>query len=146
MREIKFRVWHKYEKKWIGLTYWNIVLYGKHFHLENVKGNEILGRDMELVEFTGLKDNTKWEQLTPDEQNIWLDSNKTKEEWEGKEIYEGDIIVSELLGYRGVPICDEYTSLMDFHHAVIEYGAEAKDLEIIGNIYENPELLEENNQ
>jgi len=44
------------------------------------------------MQYTGLKDSTKWEQLTELEQQDWIKSGKTKEEWNGKEIYEGDIV------------------------------------------------------
>ena len=47
-------------------------------------------------QFTGLYDNTKWEELTVDEQAEFLypkDGGKhSKEEWKGKPIFEGDII------------------------------------------------------
>ena len=45
-----------------------------------------------LMQYTGLKDNTKWDNLTHEEQRMWLDSGKTEDEWDGKEIYEGDIV------------------------------------------------------
>jgi hypothetical protein len=43
-----------------------------------------------LMQFTGLHDSTKWEQLTETEQKKWLESH-TQEEWNGKEIYESDL-------------------------------------------------------
>lgn len=58
-----------------------------------------------------------------------------------KEICEGDIIKSKLLRYDGVPIYDGYTSVVDFYHSIVEFSAESKDLEIIGNVFENKELL-----
>jgi hypothetical protein len=58
--------------------------------------------DPETVgQFTGLYDNTKWEQLTGKEQSAWLNStyqkdgktlNHAKDDWNGKEIYEGDLL------------------------------------------------------
>lgn len=44
-----------------------------------------------LMQYTGLKDNTKWEALTEKEQKEWIDAGNKKEDWNGKEIYEGDI-------------------------------------------------------
>lgn len=47
-------------------------------------------------QFTGLYDNTKWEELTVEEQAEFLypenGGKHSKEEWKGKPIFEGDII------------------------------------------------------
>lgn len=72
----------------------------------------------------------------------------------GKKIFEGDIVsrVSYVgTGYReeqGEVVYRAPEFLVDCkHHRVMifsQYAAENKDLEIIGNIYDNPELLEDN--
>ncbi|MGG1444934.1 hypothetical protein ABE354_23365 [Brevibacillus laterosporus] len=45
-----------------------------------------------VVQYTGLQDNTKWDNLTWQEQQEWKNKGKSQEEWKGKEIYEGDIV------------------------------------------------------
>ncbi len=85
--------------------------------------------DYELMQYTGLKDKN------------------------GKEIYEGDIC--DLLDSRGFEIVYQQsafgyitgeTKLTDFHHLGGNYhfkweNGQSQKVEIIGNIYENPELL-----
>ena len=86
--------------------------------------------DVELMQFTGLKDKN------------------------GKEIFEGDIITNgtaivdvkshQTLGFYTVVNGEERffgsnTSIKDFENDVEEFSSVT---EIIGNIYENPELLE----
>lgn len=115
MREIKFRFWHK-EKKVMGS--W-----------EDAKKNcnrlSILEiDDFITMQFTGLKDKN------------------------GKEIYEGDIL-------QGSETSPKYDVLMDSgrwsarykiykgNGGVIQLYDREKMFEIIGNIYENKELLRE---
>jgi len=122
MREISFRAWDIVNEEMnYGKELWEEgfgrCLIQFDGEIQAVSDGSIRTDSFILLQYTGLKDKY------------------------GKKIYEGDIIVSKLLGYSGVPVCDEYTDLMNFFHSVIEYGAKAEDLEIIGNIYENPELL-----
>lgn len=71
--------------------------------------------DCELMQYTGLKDKN------------------------GKEIYEGDIVI-RYYDYNSMSVVkwdDALTISMPYYDS-------GDDYEVIGNIYENPELLEEN--
>ena len=114
------------------------------------------------LEYTGLKDNTKWEQLTKTEQKAWLAQGKTKEEWDGKEIYEGDIVRIWDYGFKNEDEDSEFGLFQDmgtdkvtmerFPRYWLEnesFGYEGEDLinpdncEVIGDIYRNADLLED---
>ena len=115
MREIKFRVWDKLNKEMINVESIN-------FQERRVYKNDVSYRnfnDTELMEYTGLKD------------------------MKGKEIYEGDILFET---FR-----EEYFKVVfengSFRAEVDEYSLDLEDYanicEIVGNIYENPELIKE---
>ena len=52
-----------------------------------------------IGQFTGLYDNTKWDELTTEEQAEFLSplsgGKRTKDEWKGKPIYENDFVKSD---------------------------------------------------
>jgi len=130
-REIKFRAWDKIRKIWIHIMsiQWfsgkeGCVADGTHSYPFS---------DIELIQFTGLKDKND------------------------KEIYEGDIV-------RTPDIADNLweiywhingfclgrkrkdKSVLDWptdENGYVCYGRSWVDIEVLGNIYENPELLEE---
>lgn len=122
MREIKFRAWDK-ESNYMSYNF-NPVQHGEYNFFLFCKTVHIFHPDVILMQFTGLKDKN------------------------GKEIYEEDIVRSE-----GNLLSIQYS--IDGNHAyyagyrlddpgletvmeLFNYG----ELEVIGNIYENPELLE----
>ena len=126
MRDIKFRGKSKLTGKWVYGNY-DFYIFIETNLLENIieNKNELpIPIDIKtLGEYTGLKDKN------------------------GKEIYEGDIVkcsfypefvfeikFTELCWYmRKIPT-SEHIKLSDVLY---------EDLEVIGNIYDNPELLEE---
>jgi uncharacterized phage protein (TIGR01671 family) len=135
MREIKFRAWDKNNKK---------MIFGPRNNEENSSWILALASayDLELMQYTELKDKN------------------------GKEIYEGDIVeIFDIYpekkrykiefgkfgfdsnhdrylyqGFGLIPIIDN--QLDDDNHSLI-FGI-YEDIKIIGNIYENLELLERN--
>ena len=153
MREIKFRAWDsKYQKMYyshgdnprVSLFHgdWEIDLEGEN---GDTIGSVSCGKDYPLMQYTGLKDKN------------------------GKEIYEGDILKHRVRAY--LPVEDKNVEPEIFEHEEInicehELGAfifKTKDgnsksigwteefdnftedeyatFEVIGNIYENPELI-----
>ena len=127
-REIKFRCWDKYNKEMLDVEdlHWDdctrefsirTTMYSDYFDIE----------DMILMQYTGLKDKN------------------------GKEIYEGDIIKviykDEIEIYSVIYdesfCCFRMVTVKDFpNDNFLDFADEERDLyEVIGNIYENTELL-----
>lgn len=139
----KFRAWDKltdtiqdvldikFIEKTVTVSHKDIVWY-KHDNLRPFKG-------VILMQYTGLKD------------------------LKGVEIYEGDIVQSTWydvdnnpykkkgeITFVGAQYVIVYDSQFDVETGEITYDAHsltyAEDVEVIGNIYENPELLEQANE
>ena len=160
-RKIKFRAWQKYHKQMLDVT--NI----------GFRDGEIYSLTVEYTEGTI----PRFVTYSKDDDKFWLDDDCIKlmqytglKDKNDKEIYEGDILsggkkydkcygtpiikignydeCKELfdedfceLSYTGV-----YFEFNDNTFAGIDYTC-ISNFEVIGNIYENPELLEiENNQ
>ena len=119
MREIKFRAWDSSKKIMHFGREFSIALNGDIRFLD-VSPCDYALRDQEIMQFTGL-----------------LDKN-------GKEIYEGDIVKYDDSSF-GIPNAG-------YRKCVVAYIApefapyalsnvSGRDVEIIGNIHENPELV-----
>ena len=140
MREIKFRAWDKKNKEFIYIENW--------YWFEE-QGIQLLddeyGRDFIFTQYTGLHDKND------------------------KEIYEGDIVKFNFQGYAKKRIEEHYEIKIDeilndkskiywcgggwwsielwiggvvpFQHNFGNYHSDDTNIEIIGDIYQNPELL-----
>lgn len=110
-REIKFRYWD---------SFLNIMSYSDHWIWEEFK--DVIDQTIEdrtLMQYTGLEDR------------------------KGNPIYEGDIVYIAGVGNCEVEWGDNFGGWVFSNHSGSEdYQGVLEDLErIIGNIYENPELL-----
>ena len=125
MREIKFRAWHK-EEKIIGEVFGIDILHKEIFFSNG--DVDCYGfsdfKYIELMQYTGLKDKNN------------------------KEIYEGDILF-ESFGERYYKVIFENGSFRaEFEGDFEEYSFDLIDVvaqgcKVVGNIYENPELIKE---
>lgn len=125
MREIKFRAWVKDRKAIFEVVLINYVtkkvtyLLERVGHLLNIRHDKF--NDVELMQYTGLKDKN------------------------GKEIYEGDIFYT---GSKKILYIVEWIDcglkgrqIKNKSWVGLDYWKD--DIEVIGNIYENPELMED---
>ena len=137
-REIKFRAWDIRKKQMV----YDALLVSEKGQLVTVN-ESYFNSDFSFfdgckwMQYLGMKDSTKWEDLTEQERSDWLKSGKTMEEWDGREIYDGDIYELEFSEDNATfgPVNVEY---MKFLRNIS--NAELRRLTVIGNIYENPEL------
>jgi uncharacterized phage protein (TIGR01671 family) len=128
MRTIKFRAWDKEEKSWVADGLAMDLYYSAKvgcFMFDN-DSYDLARKDIEFVQFTGLYDRN------------------------GKEIYEGDVvqIAQDLIGWFPQDTDKPIIKVVEYFmctflplpqvHGVAGSGA----IQIIGNIYENPELIE----
>lgn len=134
MRKIKFRAWLKNEKKMVDVLYIDfdvkmIVFYNQDEEYEDVIREEFAPFDaINLIQYTGLKDKN------------------------GVEIYEGDVFIYED-GCIGVVRYSEQYAWFIIEWYENSHSKEPIDddplgninihnMEVIGNIYDNPELLQ----
>ena len=135
METIKYRGWNFEEKK---MVYWETILKD---YLESFFGNEYFAINppkyvWARMQFTGLKDIN------------------------GKEIYEGDIVDNKInifkvtfetngwdagydCGFCGFAIKGLYGKFNNIKDYMCSINSDDDGLEVIGNVYENPELLKE---
>lgn len=129
MRQIKFRAWNKHTNKMINsvaiLGIWEKFVTG--FDRDYIHNSQDWGSqddfayDFELMQFTGLQDKN------------------------GKDIYENDWVIIETISDipRKVLFIDGgfryITSKHFFTYPMSDYRID--EIEVIGNIHENPELL-----
>ena len=120
MREIKFRAWDKLNKEMFNVE--SINFQERRVYRDTVSYREF--NDIELMQYTGLKDKNN------------------------KEIYEGDILF-ESSGENYYKVVFENASFRaEFKGDFEEYSFDLIDVvaqgcEVVGNIYENPELIKE---
>lgn len=134
MREIKFRAWDKKNRIMVSVDELHFPQ-GGIMVFDGCCSRGWEGKDFELMQFTGLRD-----------------SKRTAEYPEGQEIYEGDIVrdISESIYSREPNI---FIGSIDWDDVNLTYRiqrkngnfiylCEADDYEVVGNIHDNPTLLE----
>ena len=127
MRKIKFRVWDKSEKKMLDNTNVRPIALG-YLEDETCTGGAYADNLYEFMQYAGKNDKNE------------------------KEIYEGDIVIkvdTTGLGWHRERKCKVSFDKWGCWMLTTEFGDgymlgefDSEQLEVIGNIFENPELLE----
>lgn len=136
MKVPKYRAWDVHKKKMFTnnqLIVWNGNIYANDsskLNVDNLKGWSI--DEKYLMQFTGLKDKNGKEVFEGDIVRFFDDYG------DFVEAYTTPVVFIDWLGAYGV----EWNGLKSTFEEINEYYNEVKYIEVLGNIYENPELLE----
>ncbi|TLF43596.1 YopX family protein [Lacticaseibacillus zeae] len=125
-REIKFRAYSSHNHKMYPVSNIEWDIDGRIWVTadDGKNGIELIDEEAHLMQFTGLKDKN------------------------GREIYEGDVLDIGLRNQDGKPVVAPVSYETYAAGYVLDNGGNGiwqrltKDCEVIGNIFENPELLE----
>ena len=165
MIPVKYRAWNKITNKMVNLQ--DITPFALSESMNDQMALQGMGGiflpfrdDLILEQFTGSMDSTTWEELIEIERERWTRSGKNPSEWNGKEIYAGDISKSDINGSIGVIEWDlDYGMWRNIYkvgtclsckdgkfplwQSFYEIGSNQRKvtIKIIGNIHENLELL-----
>lgn len=118
MREIKFRAWDKLNKDMFNVE--SINFQERRVYKDTVSYREF--NDVEFIQYTGLKDKN------------------------GKEIYEGDIVILHNGKYKVIFNTEEARFVLrddEFEINIPFTNNNNERMEVLGNVYENPELIKE---
>lgn len=127
MREIKFRAWDKTDKEMVD-----------YFHIQSNNGS------VTVYEYSAdaFEDQRLPEDATDHIDYILMQYTGLKDK-NGKEIYEGDIVVTH--GWQGAIEMSHTGAYViaqgSFKELLHDYVYNKWDIEVIGNIYEDKELL-----
>ncbi|MCK4686555.1 MAG: hypothetical protein KAT66_00335 [Candidatus Lokiarchaeota archaeon] len=133
MRKIKFRAWDKEKRKIVYFGLFSILVDGIENSEYWIKQYKNGLRNLEIMQYTGLKDKNGKEIYEGDILKIKEDWDEYG--WKAGEI--GDVIFEEY--FYGISLNSQnkpgtkYTVYLD-----VDNG---KDVEIIGNVYENKDLI-----
>lgn len=117
MREIKFRAWDKTFKKMVAGPHVLSEGVWISYHYDPPSRGELEYQGFEVMQYTGLKDKN------------------------GVPIFEGDVIISEKKSPQAVKSLIDFWAL-DMKDEIMPEGS-LNTIEVLGNIYEHPELLKE---
>lgn len=138
MRTIKFRVWDNNYK------YMNYkVLVGVYGEWEKVKNDKNYSACSMWIEPKNVdyKCEPYWAHFEPYHKDIKLMQYTGLKDKNGKEIYEGDILRNYGNDIEDWVVSYEEGKFIGIFDNVCEDLYEIHDFEVIGNIYENPELI-----
>ena len=170
-REILFKAKRKDDGEWVEGDFQH-TKYDDVIWIADVRGEKCYRCDSgTLCQYTGLHDKTKWEELTKAEKESFLSGwnykkgRKKVEDWEGKRIWENDILrgyqypyrsdgndnyFAEVTWFENCPAFGIYTfknpksNVCGISEGNTEFmeNWNSEDWEVIGNIFDNADLLE----
>jgi uncharacterized phage protein (TIGR01671 family) len=123
MREIKFRAWHKEKKKMVAILDFSFITDTMHYSSDDFERIPCRETDWDEIDkfivmlFTGLKDVN------------------------GKDIYEGDILYDPMYNVMHAVKWNSDIAGFSLDNGFPLYKKLAEYCKVVGNIYENPELL-----
>lgn len=134
----EFRAWDKEEE---------IMIYFEFGFIDNYLQADLINvrENIVLMQWTGILDDTHWEELEEKERESFLLAGNLPKNWKGKKIFEDDIIIVQGIKYHVFWAQSEccwmlekkINDVRDFQELTIDYHKK-----VIGNIRENKELLD----